>query len=211
MHQPPTTTEKIINYLTSTRNLVGVVLASLGVGAYLLGWLGAWWFPLCVGLYLIGVMVTPFDPREGLHLPEQPSAEQLRKSLDRYVKSLRGKLPEEAMQHVMAIKAQIMTALPRIEELQKKGDPNAYLLRQTILDYLPSTVSTYLKLPRQYAINHVMANGKTPQTVLVEQLTLLDSSTEKIVADLSKGDSDALLANGKFLQQKFENDSEWDL
>lgn len=205
-----TPSEKIIIYLSSTRNLVGVMLALIGVGAYLLNFLGAFWFPLCIGLYFIGVLIIPPDPREGMRLPEQPSAEQLRKSLDKYVKSLRGKLPDEAMQHVVKIKGTIMTALPRIEELQKRGDPNAYLIRQTILDYLPETVSTYLKLPRQYATQHVLENGKTPKDILIEQLTILDSSTTKIVADLSKGDTQALMANGQFLKDKFEQ-HEWEL
>ena len=83
---------RVLAFLTSHRNLVGVVLALLGVGAYLLGFLGAWWLPITLGLYLIGVLVTPATPRETLKLPETASAEELRRNLDRYVKMLRGHL-----------------------------------------------------------------------------------------------------------------------
>lgn len=195
---------RFLAFLTSTRNLVGVVLALLGVGAYLLGFLGAWWLPITLGLYLIGVLVTPATTRETLNLPETASAEELRRNLDRYVKMLRGRIPDEAMRRVLNIRENIGAVLPRLQDLEKRGDPNAYLIRQTVLDYLPATLENYLKLPRQYARTHVLEGGKTSELVLQEQLTLLDDTMVQVVADLSKGDAEALIANGRFLQEKFK-------
>jgi len=44
---------------------------------------------------------------------------------------------------------------------------------------------------------------KTPTAVLLDQLNLLDSKMQEISDDIARSDSDRLLANGRFLREKF--------
>jgi hypothetical protein len=74
---------------------------------------------------------------------------------------------------------------------------------RTATDYLPSALQAYLNLPRAYATLHKMPNGKTADQVLGDQLTLLSSKMDEVADAVHKKDSDALLANGRFLEEKF--------
>ncbi len=83
------------------------------------------------------------------------------------------------------------------------GSPDLFVVGRTATDYLPSALQVYLNLPRAYATLHKMPNGKTADQVLDDQLTLLASKMDEVADAVHKKDSDALLANGRFLQEKF--------
>ena len=72
-----------------------------------------------------------------------------------------------------------------------------YLVRQTASDYLPRTIEAYLSLPRQAA--------QRPATLqeLRAQLDLLDHKLDEIAQDLQRQDMDRLLANRRFLEERF--------
>ena len=84
-------------------------------------------------------------------------------------------------------------------------DQNTYTIRQTALEYLPQTLQRYLSLPPAYRNAYPLQDGKTATQLLVEQLTLLDQTMKKIVANFLADDSQALLANGRFLADRFQN------
>ncbi len=195
--------KRVLLYLYSGRNLVGTLLALLGLAAYLLGFLGAWWLPIVLGLYALGALVTPARGAPKLQLQAELDEGELRAELNRFVRSLRGRLPPDAMERVSRIQANLQEALPRLAELGSAGDQNAYLVRQTITDYLPATLRNYLRLPRAYANMHPVQDGRTAHQVLVEQLDVLDRTVSAVVSDLARGDTEQLLANGRFLQEKF--------
>jgi len=46
-------------------------------------------------------------------------------------------------------------------------------------------------------------NGKSAHAVLNEQLTLLDGKMQEILVSVNENDTQALLANGRFLKEKF--------
>jgi len=71
----------------------------------------------------------------------------------------------------------------------------------------PATLQTYLNLPRAYAILHRMPDGRTAAQVVLDQLTLLDSKLEEVAEAVNKNDTDALLANGRFLEDRFGSPS----
>jgi len=78
-----------------------------------------------------------------------------------------------------------------------------YLVRQTASDYLPRTIDTYLSMPPATADKPVNASGKTAHEELKAQLDLLDSKLDDIAQDLERQDTDRLLANRRFLEQRF--------
>ncbi|ADV66583.1 hypothetical protein [Deinococcus maricopensis] len=191
-----------MTYLTSTRHLVGTALALLGLGAYLLGWLGAYWLPIVAGLYLIGVLLTPARTRADVHLAAQASADDLRTELHRFTRRLRGRVPPNLQLRAEHLSAQLQALLPHLAELERRGDPHAFTVRRIITDYLPGTFRNYLRLPRAHRSTPL--NGeRSPDDLLAEQLDLLSATLDRVTADALRGDTDALIANGRFLQDRF--------
>jgi len=79
-----------------------------------------------------------------------------------------------------------------------------YLVRQTASDYLPRTISAYLALPKQAAADKpVIPGGRTAYQELKAQLDLLDTKLDDIAQDLQRQDTDRLLANRRFLEERF--------
>jgi hypothetical protein len=78
-----------------------------------------------------------------------------------------------------------------------------YVVRQTANDYLPRTIDAYLALPPGQGELSVDASGKTALQELKEQLDLLDSKLDEIAEDLQRQNLDRLLANRRFLEDRF--------
>jgi len=192
-----------VSFLTSTRHLVGVGLALLGLAAHFLGWLGAWWLPIVLGLYLLGVLLTPAGTRPDRQLAQETGADELGDELNRFVRGLRGKVPPELLSRTQNIALQLQALLPRLGALEAQGDPNAFTVRQIVTDYLPGTFRNYLNMPPALRSQASARLGKSPDAVVAEQLDLLGSTLERIGADTVKGDADAMQANGRFLKEKF--------
>jgi len=78
-----------------------------------------------------------------------------------------------------------------------------YLVRQTASEYLPRTIEAYLALPPGNAERITLADGKTALQELKEQLDLLDTKLTEIAENLQRRDLDRLLANRRFLEERF--------
>jgi hypothetical protein len=105
----------------------------------------------------------------------------------------------------------------KVEQIRRKVDvllsyadrfppfsQDLYLVRQTASDYLPRTISAYLALPKPAAgETPLSADGKTAYQELKAQLDLLDSKLDDIAQDLQRQDTDRLLANRRFLEDRF--------
>ena len=59
------------------------------------------------------------------------------------------------------------------------------------------------RLPRQWADSRPIENGKTSLMLLIDQLDLLAATMDKIFDAVVRVDADALIAHGRFLQEKF--------
>jgi hypothetical protein len=103
-------------------------------------------------------------------------------------------LPAEAHTIVLRIEA----LLAQAERLLAQGgsDEAAFALRETERRYLPDTLKAYLDVPP--------ARRDAPaETMLVEQLRLLERATAQRLAVLSESAETALAANGAFLAERF--------
>jgi hypothetical protein len=78
-----------------------------------------------------------------------------------------------------------------------------FLVRQTASDYLPRTIDAFLSLPRESIEKPLTAEGKTPVQELRKQLELLDGKLDEIAQALQRQDVDRLLANRRFLEERF--------
>jgi hypothetical protein len=195
---------RIEAFLYSRRNIVGSLLALGGLALHFVGILaGLEWLPITAGLYLIGVLLVPGEQGLSLQLGAAEDASEVRSGLDRLTRSLRGKVADDLLAKVASIQASILATLATEGSVGDAADPNVYLIRQTALAYLPDAFDTYLRMPRAMAERRAIAGGRTPHDVLLDQLDLMDRRLADVADDMARHDSDKLLANGRFLAEKF--------
>ena len=192
--------QQLLKYLYSTKNILGSVLALAGLVLFFTGIIGPLWPVIVLGLYLIGVLVGPATPSIDLRSGFDPN--DVRKALDNEVRIVNGRVPADVLAKVQSIQQIILGILPRSGALPP-GSPELYVVQRTATDYLPTALESYLNLPRAYATLHPVQDGKTPKQVLIDQLTLLESKMTEVADDIHRNDTDRLLANGRFLEERF--------
>jgi len=126
----------------------------------------------------------------------------VKQALDTQVRIITGKVPPEVMAKVLKIRHIIVGMLPRLGSLEASS-PELFVLERTATNYLPTSLQAYLNLPREYATRHVVQDGKTPREILLDQLTLLENKMNEVADDVHRNDADRLLANGRFLEERF--------
>jgi hypothetical protein len=189
--------------------LVGAALGALGLGwPWLLIALGIWLFWHEDGRYRRRrhrrEAIVP--PRAVIHDRHKPAERQ---QPEKNAAPLSG--PRPMRQTELPIDVQV-----KVEQIRRKVDvllgyadrfppfsQDLYLVRQTASDYLPRTINAYLALPKQTAEKPLSADGKTAHQELRAQLDLLDSKLDDIAQDLQRQDTDRLLANRRFLEERF--------
>ncbi|PZF60901.1 hypothetical protein DEI92_04485 [Curtobacterium sp. MCBD17_034] len=110
-----------------------------------------------------------------------------------------GRVPEPAAAIVDRIATALQEALPRVTGT---GEPEVVVTR-TATDYLPETLRAYLALPAEWAAHHRLSDGRTPAEALVQQLTALEQAATQMRDAAVERDADALLVNGRFLDDRF--------
>lgn len=94
-------------------------------------------------------------------------------------------------------------ALLQYAEYFPTGSQDLYVVQRTTIEYLPNTLNAYLALPPGYANAAVSADGKTALQALWEQLNLLEVKLDDIASNLHKQNLNRLMANGRFLEERF--------
>lgn len=192
--------QRVLLYLYSRKNIVGSLLALVGLVLFFTGIIGALWPVIVIGLYLIGALVTPGNATIDLRSGFDP--DDIRHALDSEVKAVSGRVAPDVLAKVQSIEQIILGILPRSGALPP-GSPELFVVQRTATDYLPTALESYLNLPRAYATLHRVQDGKTAQQVLIDQLTLLESKMGEVADDVHRNDTDRLLANGRFLEERF--------
>ena len=83
-----------------------------------------------------------------------------------------------------------------------------FAVERTVTDYLPTTLNAYLRLPKAYASTRVIRSGKTASALLGEQLDLIDEKMQEVAEAVAKDDVGKLLAQGRFLEERFKRNDE---
>jgi len=196
----------LLLYLYSSRNIVGCVLALLGLGAYFGGVINQWWLPICLGLYAAGALILPGQTLLEVDSYRRDDGAHLAESVERLIEQTRHQLPAEAQKTLQAIPAVLQVLAPRLN-----GSEGSAMLapdqRQTVIGAvtrdLPQTVAGYVRLPPAFARLHPLAHDKTAKDLLNEQLQLLKNQLDKIAEAAFRDDADALVSNGQYLKEKF--------
>lgn len=197
--------DRVLRYLGSGKNIAGSALAVGGLGLHFAGLIGGIWPLVVPALYLIGVLVVP-SRKAGPAAEDRFDADRIRRALDGTLDMARGRVPADVFAKLTSIRQRMMDLLPNAADLPG-GSQDLYVLQRTATDYLPTTVRMYVALPTAYATTHVVQDGKTPLAVLQDQLDLLDSQMAEIGDAVNQRDTDRLLAQGRFLEERFGSQS----
>jgi len=188
-------------WLYSTKNIagcslgvIGPVLAAVGVLSPPLG------LAIIPALYAIGALAAPDS--KGVDLAAGIDRADVGRSLAEIQRRIADSVPPEVVERVRHISATVTETLPRTDGLGP-GSSDLRILVRTATDYLPTTLQAYLDLPRAYADRHVVHDGKTSLTILCDQLDVLSSKLDEVADAVNRSDTDRLLANGRFLAEKF--------
>jgi len=189
-------------YLYSTRNIVATTLALGGPLLLFTGVIRDYWLAITVGMYAAGWLLTPAPRLVDVDLTQALSMDALMDRLDAVIARARPALPADLVARLHSIRSSITEVLPKFA-----GDPgtsdDVYLVRETVLRYLPETLSNYLALPPLFRTTHALRDGKTARELLADQLSVLDAQMREVVGNVARGDAEALLSNGRFLEAKF--------
>jgi hypothetical protein len=197
---PPGT--RALLYLYSTRNIVACCAALVGPALLFLGIIDKGWLLITAALYAAGYFATPAPHVVDVGLAQSLSFEDLVERLDRIIRGAKSHLPPAMIGHLESIRRSITEVLPKLAAAGGFDD-NLYTVRETVLRYLPETLANYVALPPAFRASRVLKAGKTARDLLTEQLTILDDQLKEVVDNVARGDAEALLANGKFLEAKF--------
>jgi hypothetical protein len=192
----------VLRYLYSGKNIVGSTLALLGLLLFFTGVITSFWWPfVVVAMYGIGALIAPGPTKLDIAATSF-DPDSIRRSLQKVVGQSGARLPAALAAKVQHISDTIVGILPHYADFPP-GSPDLFVVGRTATDYLPSALQAYLNLPRAYATLHRMSNGKTADEVLSDQLDLLSTKMDEVADAVHKKDSDALLANARFLEEKF--------
>lgn len=184
----------------SSKSILGSLLVLVGLMLFFSGHIAALWPVVVVGLYLSWVLRTP--PPKTIDPPSGFDPDDVRQAIDHEINAVSGRVPPDILAKVQSIRQIILGILPRAGALPP-GSPELFVVERTATEYLPTAVESYLNLPRAYATQQRLQDGKTPTQVLVDQLTLLESKMNEVADHLHRVDADRLLANGRFLEERF--------
>ena len=135
--------------------------------------------------------------------PAAPTEQDIMNALDRAEAMVTGGVvPAPVQSRVKRITSTVRQTMPRLRNLGL-GSSEAYSVMATATDYLPEAISGYLRLPRDWADSRPVEAGKTSLMLLIDQLDLLASTMDKIFDAVVRVDAAALVAHGRFLQEKF--------
>jgi hypothetical protein len=194
-------------FLYSRRNIAGSLLALGGLGLVATGVIaGPLALPVVGALYAIGVLVVPPERGLDVQLDAAQDTAKVRSGLDQLIRQIQGRVAPDIFTKVVSIRDSILQTLPSASAVDV-GDPNVYLIQQTALSYLPQALNSYLAVPRTMAEHRAIADGRTPHDVLLEQLDLMDSKMQEVADDIARNDTDKLLANGRFIAERFGSSS----
>ena len=197
---------RLMLFLYGNPNIYGCTAALLGPALLFAGAIGPGWLLITAGLYGLG-WLTGYSLRPSLdveqHIENAMTIEETLQRLDALSVQVKGHLTAEMNEHLASVKTSVQEVLPRLVNA-RSHDADLFTVRETVLRYLPETLAHYVSLPPVFRTTHLLSEGKTARQLLAEQLAMLDSKMREVVVNVAGADAQALLANGRFLEMKFQ-------
>ncbi len=114
------------------------------------------------------------------------------------------------------LQQRLRALLARLEALlaQWEGSKGALSLeedfhaRQIALSYLPDALRGYLSIPKTFATQRLLENGRTARDTFLVTLDELDTKVGQLQDDLAGQDAQAFLSHSRFIDTKFRRTPE---
>jgi len=138
-----------------------------------------------------------------LETPAAPTAQEISTALDMMdSKVVSAAVSTAVIARVQRITKRLRETLPRMSNAGLTS-VDQYSLIATATSYLPQTVGSYVRLPRDWADTRPVDSGRSSLLVLIDQLDLLAETVDKIYDAVLAKDAEALVVHGRFLAEKF--------
>ncbi len=189
-------------YVYSNRNIAGSLLALGAVGAFFLGFIHEFWYAIVAGGYAIGALVARDGGVLETQLNDQMNVKDAVAAVGRLAAEAQKRLPPDIAGLVVEIASDVQEVLPQLAA-RNVADATFTDVRATATTYLPDTLNAYMAIPAAYRNSAVIRDGKTARQIVVDQLTVLAGKMKEISQDAVVNDAQSLLANGRFLKERF--------
>jgi hypothetical protein len=189
----------LTSFVVGAVTAAGGVVTAAAVGLPVLA-VGA----VAVPGYALGHAAAWLLTRRPVNAPAAPVDEdaEILAALDSFRSEIKGRVPPTVDARVARVAERVSDCIPRLSQLGPMN-AQAHAVLRTATSYLPEAVAAYLRLPRAFADNRPVQNGKTSLVVLCDQLDLLAAKMDQVFDAVCRADADALIAHGRFLQEKF--------
>jgi hypothetical protein len=194
-------------FLNSKKNLIGCGLATIGLILYLVGFISSFWYLISAGLYIMGYILGPNEKEEiTFYETQQDSFDDYKGFIKRLLDKTQNQMPLEANDTLNQIKESSYELLDYLIKNEKdvSYSENISVVKQIFSQYLPNIINQYVKLPRKYAENVKINEGKTAKELFLEQLEILHKEIIEVSYGIYENDSQKLIAHNHFLKEKFE-------
>lgn len=204
-YQPCPSPTVFPNYIWGYSNILGCLFGSIALWLHFCGIVVDKWPWLAVTFYGLGWIIgrRAFTEQTIVDFGKKSDSASLLNSLDQLIETVESRLPMEAVSLLCNIQQNLAELLPRMADYTLYSE-DIYIVEATIRRYIPATLASYLRLPTAYARSHVLIDGKTASTLLVEQLSLLDDHVHKLLKNVLEKDTTGFLENGRFLANRFK-------
>ena len=189
-------------FVYSNRNIAGSAIALAALGAYFLGVIHEFWYLIVAGGYGIGALAARDGGTLETHLNDEMNVADAVAAVNKLAAESQKRLPPDISGLVVEIAAAVADALPRLAA-RGVADATFVDVRSTATTYLPDTLNAYLAVPAAYRNSATIRDGKTARQIVVDQLTVLTGKMREIEQNAVQDDAQALLANGRFLKDRF--------
>ena len=197
-------------WLESGKNIIGSALAVIAIVLQVTIGLGPFWPAIVVAAYGVGALLWPRDRLNlTLELDETASADDLKAQLA----NLRKTVATQATRLGADVTKPVGALLDVLDEIVSKWNDlivapdQSHVVQQMIVDYLPTSLETYLNIPATYALTSRVAGKKSAHDELLDQVAILETEAEKIRTAVYAKDLDALGDQSRFLHDKFGKSS----
>lgn len=134
---------------------------------------------------------------------EEITEAKILSTLNGLISESKQKLSPDSLNCIVSISESILEIMPHLITKNKIDGYDLYTVKKMVLNYLPETLAKYFSVPSDF----VLKSGQTAQENLLEQLHVIDKTLEEIIQNIYANDANDLLANQRFLEERFSSSS----
>lgn len=140
--------------------------------------------------------------RKSIYKP-QMKVEIKRLEFDDVVEMTRGKVSEQIFEKVEVIDRSTRALMPHLNWWRTLTQNDLATVKRAALEFFPQAITHYLSLPRDYAENHRLATGQTPEEKLLADLSILENTLNKVLESVYNNDKLQVPSDLKNLNERF--------